>query len=164
MSITARVNIASIHGSSLREKSDMLSELIWKEMKYRFMYVSVFFIIHLRLMYMSSYQSQYEHKRTPTTRFKYNCSQQCNRQHKPKKTSSTEHRRDKIQMDSFDCHGWLFITISEGANDVLVRLKHEEDHAPYWHIDIPDEVKKFVHDNVEMRPGQVRSLLSTYTT
>jgi hypothetical protein len=34
-------------------------------------------------------------------------------------------------------------------------LKHEDDHVPYWCIDVPQDVKDFVHANSDLNPTQV---------
>jgi hypothetical protein len=58
-------------------------------------------------------------------------------------------------MEGFECHGWLRITILKGSKIVSVKLKHEDDHVPYWSIDIPPKVKEYVGKNPELRPTQV---------
>jgi hypothetical protein len=57
-------------------------------------------------------------------------------------------------MDIFDCSGWLHITITTGENVALVKLKHEDDHVPYWCIDVPADVKAFVLANPNLNPTQ----------
>jgi len=47
-------------------------------------------------------------------------------------------------MDTFQCGGWLHITVMDGGDDVLVKLKHLDDHVPYWTIDVPEEIQSFV--------------------
>ena len=61
-------------------------------------------------------------------------------------------------MDTFDCHGWLFITVTEGSDIVKVKFQHKDDHVPYWNIDVPKEVKDLVHNNPNMTPTQVRGV------
>jgi hypothetical protein len=58
-------------------------------------------------------------------------------------------------MDTFDCRGWIHITLSEGGDTALIRLKHEDDHVPYWSIDVPPEVQDYVHKNIHLSPIQV---------
>lgn len=58
-------------------------------------------------------------------------------------------------MDTFECKGWLHITVTEGCNVVTVKLKHEDDHVPYWKIDVPQDVQDFIRENLSMRPTQV---------
>ena len=86
----------------------------------------------------------------------YHCAQNKHRQHKVKKNQAdgVKHR-DKDQMDTFDCDGWLHINIWEDSDIVFVKLKHEEDHVYYWNIDVPNDVQDFVKRNSEMSPTQV---------
>lgn len=101
----------------------------------------------------ASYHSVYHHKRTPCSRFMYHCAQADSHQHKSKKSGHEGAKsRDKDSMDVFDCSGWLHITITAGENVALVKLKHEDDHVPYWCIDVPMDVKAFVAANPNLNP------------
>jgi len=93
----------------------------------------------------------------------YHCAQIRSRQHKPKKAGNGVKHRDKEQMDTFQCGGWLHITVMDGGDDVLVKLKHLDDHVSYWTIDVPEEIQSFVRQNVELSPTQVHSILSSQT-
>ncbi|KAJ7348505.1 hypothetical protein DFH08DRAFT_698475 [Mycena albidolilacea] len=86
----------------------------------------------------------------------YHCAQNQKRQHKPEKSEheGAKHR-DKIAMDSFDCHGWLHITLDNSDNIVLVKISHRDDHIPYWCIDVPAHVTEFVRQNPKLTPDQV---------
>jgi hypothetical protein len=97
----------------------------------------------------------------------YHCAQNSSRQHKPKKVEMDGVKnRDKEQMDTFKCHGWLSITIMDGGDDAFVNFQHEDDHVPYWNIEVPLEVQDYVHKNIDLGPTQVcfifRQLLSPY--
>jgi hypothetical protein len=63
--------------------------------------------------------------------------------------------RNKEQMDTFKCGGWLFITIMDGGDDAFVKFQHKDDHVPYWNIDVPPEIQDYVRKNVELSPTQV---------
>ena len=53
----------------------------------------------------------------------YHCSQNSARQQKPKESSRNGVKnRDKEQMDTFQCHGWLSITIMDGGDDAFVKF------------------------------------------
>lgn len=58
-------------------------------------------------------------------------------------------------MDTFECDGWLHITVTEGSDIAVVKLKHQDDHVPYWTIDVPVDIQNIVHDNPSMKPAQV---------
>ncbi|KAJ7321023.1 hypothetical protein DFH08DRAFT_970322 [Mycena albidolilacea] len=131
LELDARVEISSLAGTG-REKADQLALLIWKKMKYRFVY-----------------HSKYDRSKSDRTRFMYHCAQNQKRQHKLEKSEheGAKHR-DKIAMDSFDCHGWLHITLHNSDNIVLVKISHRDDHIPYWCIDVPAHVTEFLWDEV----------------
>jgi hypothetical protein len=117
-----------------------LAKSVWDKTKYRFVYHSV-----------------YHSRRFPTARYMYHCSQMHERQHKPKKGRCEGAKlRDKDAMDTFDCHGWLFITVVEGSDVVNVKFQHKDDHIPYWNIDVPQDVQNLVQNNLSMTPTQVR--------
>ncbi|KAJ7787808.1 hypothetical protein B0H14DRAFT_2399159 [Mycena olivaceomarginata] len=138
LELDARVEISSLSGNG-REKADQLVVLIWKRMKYRFVY-----------------HSKYDRIKSDCTRFMYHCSQNQKRQHKPKKSEreGAKHR-DKIPMESFNCRGWLHITIDDSDNIAIVKILHRDDHIPYWCIDVPAEVTEFVRQNPKLTPDQL---------
>ncbi|KAG6892772.1 hypothetical protein C0995_002451, partial [Termitomyces sp. Mi166 len=43
----------------------------------------------------------------------------------------------------------------EGSSVALIKLKHQEDHIPYWCIDVPEDVRDFVHDHPALNPAQL---------
>jgi hypothetical protein len=85
----------------------------------------------------------------------YHCAQSTERQHAPSKTAPPAKKRDKIQMDAFECHGWLHITLSELDNIAYVKIDHEDGHVPYVPIDIPEDVKELIVNNPKWTPTQV---------
>jgi hypothetical protein len=91
------------------------------------------------------------------TRFIYSCSQDKDRQKKPQKVQREgAKQRDKESMDTFDCHGHLQIVLSPYDTLALVKLIHRDDHIPYWNIDVPKDVRDFIHANPNLTPQQVR--------
>ncbi|THV01366.1 hypothetical protein K435DRAFT_613187, partial [Dendrothele bispora CBS 962.96] len=76
----------------------------------------------------------------------YHCAQQAKRQHKPAKSELLNLQRDKGQMDSFNCNGWLFMTIFEGESFAQVQLKHTHDHVIYSEMHVPPEVQEYVEN------------------
>lgn len=86
----------------------------------------------------------------------YHCAQVNSRQHKSRRSEHENVKsRDKDSMDVFDCSGWLHITVTTGEPVALVKMKHEDDHVPYWCIDVPQDVKDFIHANPDLNPSQV---------
>ncbi|KAJ7656862.1 hypothetical protein DFH06DRAFT_991429, partial [Mycena polygramma] len=136
--LEARVDISAVSGTR-KEMSDGLAALIWSRMKYRF-----------------TYHSSYPHRRTDSTRFIYHCVQNEARQNTSKKSQreGVKHR-DKIAMDTFQCHGWLHITVNDSDSIAFVKISHADDHVPYWCIDVPADVVEFVRANPKLTPTQL---------
>ncbi|KAJ7204151.1 hypothetical protein GGX14DRAFT_369028, partial [Mycena pura] len=88
--------------------------------------------------------SKYEHKNSHLVRYMYHCAQIESRQHKSKKVDNEDKHRDKRQMATFPCGGWLHITVDPSSTDVMVKLAHEDDHVPYYSRDVPVKVKEFI--------------------
>jgi hypothetical protein len=147
-SLLACVDLSSLKSEGPREKADFLAKSVWDRIKYRFVYHSV-----------------YHSKQFPTARYMYHCSQVHERQHKPKKGRHEGAKpRDKDAMDTFDCHGWLFITVIEGNDVVNVKFQHKDDHVPYWNIDVPQDVQDLIRNNLNMTPTQVRNIYALKIT
>jgi hypothetical protein len=90
----------------------------------------------------------------------YHCAQVETRQHKPKKgVRDGAKPRDKGAMDTFSCKGWLHITVYEGSPSVEIRLKHEDEHIPYWCIDVPPKIREFVEQHHQLNSIQVCHLI-----
>lgn len=58
-------------------------------------------------------------------------------------------------MSAFDCKGWLHVTVEDGIPDVLVKIHHNDDHAPYSDIDVPPDVRRYIVSNSKMTVAQV---------
>lgn len=105
----------------------------------------------------NSYQSQYTSKREAhQTRYMYTCAQSQERMPKSQK-QKLEHTklRDRLAMTRFDCHGWLHITLSNTNHTAFVKISHGNLHIPYYCIDVPQDIKDFIHENLNMTPSQV---------
>lgn len=91
----------------------------------------------------------------------FHCAQANTRQHKSKKCfpEDSDKARDKDRMYTFKCDGWLHITITDDVDTAFVKYKHEDDHVPYWDIEVPEEIKAFVRENIQMTPTQVRIII-----
>jgi hypothetical protein len=93
----------------------------------------------------------------------YHCAQIDDRQHASKKSQrpSVKHR-DKESMQTFDCSGWLHITISDLSDVASIKLDHHDAHIPYCSIEVPEDVVTYIHENLKQIPAQVR--LNLYVT
>ncbi|THU77980.1 hypothetical protein K435DRAFT_692671 [Dendrothele bispora CBS 962.96] len=66
-------------------------------------------------------------------------------------------------MDSFNCNGWLFMTIFEGESFAQVQLKHTHDHVIYSEMHVPPEVQEYVENNFKMSTTAIwNELLKKY--
>ncbi|PIL26554.1 hypothetical protein GSI_12312 [Ganoderma sinense ZZ0214-1] len=139
--IEALVLASDIPGDR-RKRADALAELIWKRLELRFIY-------HSKHELSTSNQSE--------TTFTYNCAQNAKRQKKSKKVADPKKHRDKDAMDSFDCHGWLSIRVTDNLDIVAITLTHRLSHVPYCPIDLPDDVVAMINEN----PNQTVSQLWT---
>lgn len=63
--------------------------------------------------------------------------------------------RDKESMQTFDCSGWLHITVSDQSDIASIKLDHHDAHIPYCPIEIPEDIVTYIHDNLKMMPAQV---------
>ncbi|KAF5366172.1 hypothetical protein D9758_005759 [Tetrapyrgos nigripes] len=128
-------------GNTSRAKADHIASSVWNATGLRFIY-----------------HKTYSHRNTPSANVVYHCAQQAKRQHK-----STASARDKGQMHTFDCKGWLRITVFDDAKSALVRLQHEDDHILYDGSDVPSNVKDYVEKNFKMSTNALWSeILQSY--
>lgn len=67
--------------------------------------------------------------------------------------------RDKDCMDTFDCKGWLHITLSDLSDTAYVKIEHCDDHIPYWPIDVPAEIEELVREHANLNPRQARQFI-----
>lgn len=158
--IEANVDVRELVGyTDRRERADSIVNLMWEVMSYRFLYVITGSGSFLHdITFLVRYQSKYDHKRSAgtSTRYMYNCAQNSDRQHASLKSSKVGIKhRDKESMDTFDCSGWIHITLSDHSDDAFIKLTHCEDHVPYCPIDIPEDIEKYVRDNLKLTPTQV---------
>ncbi|TRM55937.1 hypothetical protein BD626DRAFT_466992 [Schizophyllum amplum] len=140
--VWARVQEESVEGKALRDRADRLAESIGECLKYRFIYTS-----------------KYVSKEEPWTRFVYHCAQLRSRQRASCKSDSKK-QCDKGSMITFDCDGWLHIVVWEDAEPASISIKHDNDHIPYWRIDVPKNVQDYVRAHPEMRPNQLYSAIN----
>ena len=63
-------------------------------------------------------------------------------------------------MQTFDCNGWVHVTVDERSRSVIyVKITHMDDHVPYCTIDIPDDVRLMVENGIHRTPSQVSYLI-----
>lgn len=98
------------------------------------------------------------------TTYNYHCAQNAKRQKKPEKVSDPKKHRDKEAMDSFDCHGWLTLTVADNSDTIAVTLDHRMSHIAYCPIDLPEEVDTIIRENSGFTPSQVRLFIPLTVT
>ncbi|CAK5263435.1 unnamed protein product [Mycena citricolor] len=72
-------------------------------------------------------------------------------------------QRDKGQMDTFDCEGYLTIWAAENQDQYFIRYAHNDLHLKYKCIDLPEDVKQLVDGNLELRVTEIwKKILAVY--
>ena len=102
------------------------------------------------------------YKTQGATRFSYHCSQNKHRQHNPKKNEEVAKHRDKLSMATFECDGWLHITVRDKEVEVEVKVQHKDDHIPYCVISLPEDVKSMIVARRRETVTQVRFVHLVY--
>lgn len=67
-------------------------------------------------------------------------------------------------MAAFDCHGWLYITITENPPSTwtaYIRVTHTQDHPPYVDVSLPDDVKEMIRRGKDIPMKKVFSIFVT---
>ena len=155
--IYALVNIATLKsesGAGPKALADRVAELVWNETKYRFVYVLPHFAcLHVSLEVLLRSHKIRPMKRDSRVRFSYYCSQYKKRQQASRKSKKDGASQcDKLKMVTFDCKGWLYIYLDPLTDSDVAQItyKHCLDHIPYWCIDVPEEIRKLILDNLEV--------------
>jgi hypothetical protein len=161
VSFTALVDLSAMTGSGDRvQRAKDLAKLIWEHSNYRFMFVDSQnqFQSTLLNLYHFSYHTARAMTKRPATRVRFHCAQHETRQHEPKKGLTGGKQREKRQMHTFQCNGWLHITIADDLNTASVKYNHEDNHVPYCNVQVPQDIQVFIENNLSMTPTQVRIL------
>lgn len=90
--------------------------------------------------------------------YKYHCAQVSSRQHKPRKVEDEKKHRDRESMATFDCNGWLKITMEEIDTITVAKIEisHADNHIPYLPIDVPQDVLDMIKDGKDKPIKDVR--------
>ncbi|KAK6977828.1 hypothetical protein R3P38DRAFT_2581153, partial [Favolaschia claudopus] len=134
---SALVDVSGIEKEDAKETADAIAELC-------------------SMKSFGSYHSVYHFKNSATARYEYHCAQIATRQHKSKKGPEGKKQRDKGQMQTFDCQGWLTIWAApDDDSEYFIRIRHQECHEKYVCIDVPEDVKQFIEENSTLRSYQL---------
>jgi len=74
----------------------------------------------------------------------FHCAQSKDCHRKSQKIEGEELQQDKLAMDTFECHGWLHITLHYGTSIANIKIEHKEDHILYCSIYIHEEIKAMI--------------------
>jgi hypothetical protein len=86
------------------------------------------------------------------------CSQRDVLAEKPKKHEDSAKHRDTPSMQRFTCNGVIKVSINESTNMAEVFLHHDL-HAKPRNISVPDKIKEFIKDNIDMLPREIYAQL-----
>ena len=64
-------------------------------------------------------------------------------------------------MERFDCHSTIKITIGPRNNIAKLVLKHELIHAPPKDITVPQNIKEYIKENIDLLPQKIYAQLLT---
>ncbi|KAJ7059299.1 hypothetical protein C8F01DRAFT_1146705, partial [Mycena amicta] len=135
-SFSALVDTAKTGKEKGRNLADLIAEEIHSCIDYKF--------------------NKHDWKNLAATTFNYHCAQLEKRQLLPSKHDDAEKHRDRRQMLTFKCDGWLSIRVDDDSQLALVKLKHALDHVPYGRRQMPNAVKDFILQHCDMKTPEVR--------
>ena len=92
----------------------------------------------------------------------YHCAQNRKRQRASKAAAKTDEckGRAKDQRDTFNCKGWMHVTVFEGSDEVFVKMKHNDCHVPYWDVSVPEDIKDYIRANPKLKMSDIGAELS----
>jgi len=84
------------------------------------------------------------------------CSQDVGRKKKSKASSQQDIKsRDTMGMHRYDCNSSLVVTcrksdtVDDGNRTISINLHHEDDHVPYFDVEMPSGASDIIRDNLE---------------
>src|SRR3954454_24810366 len=109
------------------------------------------------LYYPKSYHHLYIGKYTTT--YIYFCSQRNILAKKPKKHQDSSKHRDRLSMERFNCNGVIKIAINEVSKNAKVTLQHDFLHVQPSITSIPQNIKDFIKENIDLLPREIYARL-----
>jgi len=89
-------------------------------------------------------------KHTPEIHmFQFHCSQSVSHQKKHWKHIDPSKHQDTTCMQSFNCNGWLSISMQEfeGTINTRIAITHKDNHIPYEWVGIPPAICMMIEEN-----------------
>lgn len=116
---------------------------------------------HLTLYLFKILSKSYHHVYVgkSTTTYWYFCSQSNILAAKPRKHEDTSKHRDTPSMERFDCNGAIKITINQSTNIAKLVLKHKLIHERPKDITVPQTVKEYIKENIDLLPREIYARL-----
>ncbi|PKY21650.1 hypothetical protein RhiirB3_435306 [Rhizophagus irregularis] len=105
------------------------------------------------------YNTKTENKKGVT--YYYLCSQNNELSKKPRKNPDITKQRDRESMDRYNCKGRIKILIDETEHIAYIVIKHHILHNLPPDVSVPETIKQFIKDNVDLFPQIIYSQLVT---
>jgi hypothetical protein len=86
------------------------------------------------------------------------CSQQNTLAKKPRKHVDLSKHRDMPSMERFDCNGVIKVIINQ-SNMAEVHLQHDMLHAKPKDTSVPQSIKDFIQENIDLLPREIYARL-----
>jgi hypothetical protein len=109
------------------------------------------------IFYSKSYHHFYVGKNTIT--YWYFCSQRKILASKPRKHQDSSKQRDTLSKERFNCNGVIKIAINEAIKIAKVTLQHDSIHAQPKTTIIPQNIKDFIKENIDLLPREIYARL-----
>jgi hypothetical protein len=93
------------------------------------------------------------------TTYWYMCSQQNSLAKKPRKHIDSSKHRDMPSMERFDCNGVIKVSINQSTMMAEVDLQHEQLHAQPKDTSVPQNIKDFIKENIDLLPCEIYARL-----
>lgn len=87
------------------------------------------------------------------------CSQQNALAKKPRKHADSSKHRDTPSMERFDCNGVIKVSINRSTMMAEVHLQHDFLHAQPKDTSVPQNIKDFIHENIDLLPREIYARL-----
>ncbi|GBB99646.1 hypothetical protein RclHR1_35920001, partial [Rhizophagus clarus] len=107
--------------------------------------------------YKWNYNHQYISKNNIT--YWYYCSQRDIQASKSRKHSDPSKQRDTLSMERFDCEGIVKISIDKTTLLSEVELFHKNLHVRPIDKSVPEDVKEFIKNNIDLLPKEIYARL-----
>src|SRR6266542_2391487 len=120
--------------------------------KFFYVFKNPFFYLLTFIFFQFRYHCKYDSKKAKT--FYYYCSQKDCLEKKSRKHSDNNKHRDRQPMERFSCKGCVKITLNKDPTFFNIEIYHIL-HPIRPDTSIPNEVKTFILDNIDLLPREI---------